>query len=124
MGSRSLSHYPKLYRDFPNRASLEIMDDMQQTDSMKTLTTTIKRQYLREIVAGTKKIEYREIKPYWEKRLANYEAPFLLRLINGMSKDAPEATVEVVKVKKNRLLGHYELYLGRIVEVKNDSLLH
>lgn len=29
---------------------------------MKTLTTTIKRQYLREIVAGTKKIEYREIK--------------------------------------------------------------
>jgi hypothetical protein len=90
---------------------------------MKTLTTTIKRQYLREIVAGTKKIEYREIKPYWDKRLANYEAPFLLRLINGMSKDAPEATVEVVKVKKNRWLGQYELHLGRIVEVKNDSLL-
>ena len=91
---------------------------------MKTLTTTIKRQYLREIVAGTKKTEYREIKPYWDKRLANYEAPFLLRLINGMSKEAPEATVEVVKVKKNRLLGHYELHLGRIVEVKNSSLLH
>jgi hypothetical protein len=27
------------------------------------LTTTIKRQWLAEIIAGTKKIEYREIKP-------------------------------------------------------------
>ena len=91
---------------------------------MKTLTTTIKRQYLREIIAGTKKIEYREIKPYWDKRLANYDPPFLLRLINGMSKSAPEATVEVVKVKKNRWRGYYELHLGRVIDVQNDDVLN
>ena len=90
---------------------------------MKTLTTIIKRQPLREIIAGTKKVEYREIKPYWDKRLAKYEPPFLLRLINGMRKDVPEVTVEVVKVKKNRWSGYYELYLGDIIDVKNSDAL-
>ena len=91
---------------------------------MKTLTTTIKRQFLREIIAGTKTIEYRDIKPYWDKRLANYEPPFLLRLINGRRKDVPEATIEVIKVKKNRWRGYYELHLGRVIDVKNDDVLH
>jgi len=90
---------------------------------MKTLTTTIKRQYLREIVAGTKKVEYREIKKYWDDRLAKFDPPFLLRLINGMRKDAPEATVEVVRIKKNRWQGYYELHLGHVVEVKNGDVL-
>lgn len=90
---------------------------------MRTLTTTIKRPFLREIIAGTKKIEYREIKPYWDKRLANYEPPFLLRLINGMIPNAPEATVEVVKVKKNRWRGVYELHLGKVVDIKNVEVL-
>lgn len=30
---------------------------------MKTITTTIKREWLREIAAGRKRVEYREIKP-------------------------------------------------------------
>ncbi|MCB9420750.1 MAG: ASCH domain-containing protein [Ardenticatenaceae bacterium] len=90
---------------------------------MKTLTTTIKRPYLREIVAGTKKIEYRQIKPYWEKQLANYEPPFLLRLINGRRKDAPEATIEVVHVEKNERTGFYELHLGRVIDVQRGEML-
>ena len=42
---------------------------------MDRLTTTIKRQYLREIVAGRKTIEFREIRPYWESRLAGVSVP-------------------------------------------------
>ena len=34
------------------------------------ITTTIEREWLAEIIAGTKKIEYRQIKPYWTKRFA------------------------------------------------------
>ena len=34
------------------------------------ITTTIEREWLAEIIAGTKKIEYRRIKPYWTKRFA------------------------------------------------------
>jgi hypothetical protein len=33
------------------------------------ITTTIEREWLAEIIAGTKRIEYRQIKPYWTKRL-------------------------------------------------------
>jgi hypothetical protein len=29
------------------------------------ITTTIEREWLAQIIAGTKKIEYREMKPYW-----------------------------------------------------------
>ena len=59
---------------------------------MDTITTTIKRQWLCEIAAKRKRVEYREIKPYWVGRLSRVKAPFLLRLINGMQSNAPELT--------------------------------
>ena len=86
---------------------------------MHRITTTIKREWLREIVAGRKRIEYRELKPYWTERLSSVSAPFELRLINGMSENAPEVTVLVRKVRKNSRARHYELHLGRILNVKH-----
>lgn len=105
---------------------------------METLTTTIKRRWLKEIVAGTKKIEYREIKPYWIKRLIVGESafaqafkrcPFKLRLINGMSKDAPEVTVLIKKIdfgyqpweldptlSEDRL---FRLHIAKVLSYKN-----
>ena len=56
---------------------------------MDKLTTTIERQWLREIVARRKKAEYREIKKDWTDRLNKVRMPFLLRLINGMVARAP-----------------------------------
>jgi hypothetical protein len=49
------------------------------------ITTTIEREWLAEIIAGTKKIEYRQIKPHWTKRFAKVSLPFELRLLNGMN---------------------------------------
>jgi hypothetical protein len=92
---------------------------------VKTLTTTIKRRWLDEIVAGTKKVEYREIKPYWTERLAKCEIPFRLRLINGMAKNAPEVTVLIDEVSVGEQpQGHgaeqfgevYMLRIGKVVE--------
>jgi len=37
----------------------------------KILHLTLKKQYFDEILIGTKKFEYREIKEYWTKRLFN-----------------------------------------------------
>jgi hypothetical protein len=45
------------------------------------ITTTIERECLAEIIAGTKKIEYRQIKPYWAKRFEKVSVPFELRLL-------------------------------------------
>lgn len=44
------------------------------------ITTTIEREWLAEIIAGTKKLEYRQIKPYWTKRFERVSVPFELRL--------------------------------------------
>ncbi len=41
---------------------------------MKTLTLSLKKQWFDLIKAGVKTEEYREIKPYWEKRLLDYKA--------------------------------------------------
>lgn len=86
---------------------------------METLTTTIRQEPLRQIVARTKTTEYREIKPYWTRRFQAIECPFLLRLINGMRPKAPEATVVIRRVRKNRRTGYYELHIGAVREVRN-----
>ena len=44
--------------------------------SRDRITTTIEREWLAQIIAGTKKIEYRQIKPYWTKRFATVSVPF------------------------------------------------
>ena len=38
---------------------------------MKTLTLPLKKKWFDMIKSGVKKEEYREIKPYWKKRLRN-----------------------------------------------------
>ena len=57
------------------------------------ITTTIEREWLAQIIAGTKKIEYRQMKPYWTKRFEKVTVPFELRLLNGMIPPVPEVTV-------------------------------
>jgi hypothetical protein len=83
------------------------------------ITTTIKRAWLAEIIAGAKKIEYREIKPYWTKRLHGVTTPFELRLLNGMNPPVPEVTVLIHKVTKNRRAGEYELHIKKVLGFKH-----
>ncbi len=83
------------------------------------LTTTIKRPWLAEIIAGTKKIEYRAIKPYWTERLNNVAKPFELRLLNGMNPPVPEVTVLIHKVTKNRRERVYELHIKKVLGYKH-----
>jgi len=86
---------------------------------MDLVTTTIKREFFKEIVALKKRVEYREIKPYWTKKLALIKTPFLLRIINGMTHPIPEATVVVTRVRKNTKRRRYELHLGAVRAFKN-----
>jgi len=86
---------------------------------MKRITTTIKREWLDKIVDGSKTVEYREAKLYWQHRLHNIEIPFELRLINGMNKRAPEVIVRVDRVELDEHQNEYALYIGRILSIKN-----
>jgi hypothetical protein len=85
---------------------------------MDKITTTIKREWLQEIAAGRKRVEYREINPYWTRRFSRANTPFLLRLINGMGARTPELTVIVRRIRKNSRSGNYELALGKVVALK------
>jgi hypothetical protein len=83
------------------------------------ITTTIERQWLAEIIAGRKKIEYRQIKPYWTKRFAKVSVPFELRLLNGMNPPVPEVTVLIHKITKDRRAGEYQLHIKKVLGFKH-----
>lgn len=86
-----------------------------------TLVMNIKREYFSSILSTPRRktIEYRSLSSYWIKRLNNAgSAPFKLRLLNGMIKPVPEATIMVNKVVINKRTKEIELYLGKILEVK------
>jgi hypothetical protein len=87
------------------------------------ITTTLKRQWFAKIVAGTKRIEYREIKPYWTRRLRKVRTPFKLVLRNGMNPPIPVLTVRIDRIspspKGHRRGGTYALHIGRVLKVEH-----
>jgi hypothetical protein len=86
---------------------------------MDTITTTLNRQWFVAIVERKKKIEYREIKPYWTVRLKRVKTPFRLVFRNGMIRPIPVLTVRIDKVVTNRRLGEYQLHIGRVLKVEH-----
>ena len=83
------------------------------------ITTTIEREWLAQIIAGTKKIEYRQIKPYWTKRFSKVAVPFELRLLNGMNPPVPEVTVLIHRITKHRRAGEYRLHIKKVLNYKH-----
>jgi hypothetical protein len=90
---------------------------------MDTITTTIKRKWFAEIVDGSKRIEYRDIKPYWTKRLGKVTTPFRLVLRNGMRPPVPVVTVRIDRVvpsPRGRVRkGNYALHIGWVLKVEH-----
>ena len=63
---------------------------------VRILHLTLKKQWFDMIKSGEKREEYREIKPYWNKRLnKSYD---VVRFRNGYSKDSPVLAVELKEV--------------------------
>ncbi len=88
--------------------------------ALKTTTATIKRDWLGLIIAGKKCYEYRDFNSFWERKLDKIgPPPFLLRLINGMQKVAPEATVLVSKVVYDFREEALRFQIDRVVKVMN-----
>ena len=65
---------------------------------MKILHLTLKKKWFDMITSGVKRDEYREIKPYWDKRLnQHYDA---VHFRNGYSKNAPWVLCELCWISK------------------------
>ncbi len=85
---------------------------------VKILHLTLMKKWFDEIISGKKKIEYREIKPYWTKRLfdsngkpKHYDT---IHFRNGYNKDAPQMNVEFKGVRKSK--DNYEILLGGVLK--------
>ncbi|WP_010586190.1 tetratricopeptide repeat protein [Schlesneria paludicola] len=84
------------------------------------MVANIQQEFFVKILSGEKKIEYRRHTDYWQTRIENAgKPPFHLRIINGMTKDAPELTVVVNKVVINPWEAEYELHLGDVIDIRN-----
>lgn len=85
---------------------------------MKTLHLTLHKKWFDQILAGTKKIEYREIKPYWTKRLFNDDGTQkkfdVIFFRNGYSKNCRKMKVEFKGIRKGK--NQYEVLLGKILD--------
>ena len=109
---------------------------------MKTLNLTLKKKWFDMILSGEKKEEYRDIKPYWEHRLLNFDLdknrPFVfcdneipydvIEFRNGYGKNVPTMIVKYEGVTigntrdgwaDNYQTGVFVLKLGKIIETKN-----
>ena len=90
---------------------------------MDTITTTIARKWIAKIVDGSKRVEYRDIKPYWTSRLSKVGTPFRLVLRNGMIRPIPVLTVRIDKVVPDprragsKREGTYALHIGQILKL-------
>ena len=61
---------------------------------MKILYLTLNKKWFDLIKSGEKTEEYREIKPYWEKRFEGINSG-MLHFKNGYSKKAPHFIIEL-----------------------------
>ena len=64
---------------------------------MKNLHLTLKKKWFDLIASGEKTVEYREYKPYWEKRLVGKEFQEV-HFRNGYRKDSPFMRVECLGI--------------------------
>jgi hypothetical protein len=87
--------------------------------TLDVITTTIDRTWFEQIVARTKRVEYRQIKPYWTNRLIKVRTPFKLVLRNGMSPPIPVVTVRIDRITPSpsgrSRAGTYALHIGRVL---------
>lgn len=87
---------------------------------MNSITATIRREWLARILSGKKRFEWREVTETWMARLSKAgPPPFRLRLINGMVKRAPEATVLVSDVCIDEAADAFRFEISAILEVKH-----
>ena len=109
---------------------------------MKTLHLTLKSEYFNQILNGTKKEEYRQIKKHWIIRLCENKSVIginfdcihefypkkyeKVRFTNGYSKTSPSFTIECkgIELKKSiqTPLGKGDFFvikLGNIIEKEN-----
>ena len=87
---------------------------------MKVLHLNLYRKYFDAILKGDKVVEYRDITPYWSKRLEGRHYD-VIQFRNGYAKVAPTMVVEFkgMGTVTFQTTPTYAIQLGKILESKN-----
>ena len=95
------------------------------TQGKRILYLILHKRWFNEIVSGRKKIEYRDVTPYWQVRIEgrSYNE---IHFKNGYNRSAPFMRVEYKGWKFSQWKGKrvYALVLGEILEIRNYSYLN
>jgi hypothetical protein len=85
---------------------------------METLKIVIKKEWFDEIASGKKKIEYRDISPFWTSRLYDKNGKKrvydLIEFINGYNTDARRKVTKYEGFQKRG--NFYNIQVGKIVK--------
>jgi hypothetical protein len=83
------------------------------------LHLNLHREFFAAIAAKTKRIEYRDCKPYWRRRLQGRKYDFI-QFRNGYATKAPEMLVEFRGLRRygKGRSAYYAIRLGRILKIK------
>jgi len=86
----------------------------------KVLHLNLYRKYFDQILKGEKTTEYREVTPYWSKRLEGRDYD-VIQFRNGYAKVAPMMIVEFkgMGIVTFQTTSTYAIELGEILETKN-----
>ena len=86
----------------------------------KVLHLNLYRKYFDQILKGEKTTEYREVTPYWSKRLEGRHYD-VIQFRNGYAKIAPMMIVEFkgMGIVTYQATSTYAIELGKILETKN-----
>lgn len=99
-----------------------------QVKIMKILHLILKKKWFQMILSGEKREEYREVKPYWEKRLDNGVVYDIIEFRNGYAKNAPTIVIHCLGIytglakpewSDNWKGNVFIIKLGSIIETKN-----
>ena len=82
----------------------------------KVLHLNLYREYFDQILRQHKVVEFRDITPYWSKRLEGRHYD-IIKFRNGYRKNAPEIVVEYKGMYVSD--SEYAIVLGNILETKN-----
>jgi len=87
-------------------------------ENKECLHLVLKKKWFIAIANGTKKIEYRDNTPFWERRLNNKNHEYIL-FQYAYNKNPTHMVVEFIKKELN---DRWELHLGDIIHIDNRHI--
>lgn len=92
-------------------------EGVRSAPTKSILHLNLHKEFFEAIAEGRKKVEYRENKPYWRRRLEGrtYDE---IEFRNGFAPGVPRMRVELLRIRREGRKA-FAIDLGRLLEIEN-----